>query len=129
MDTFLKRARKYAVTGLAGGLLVLGATAVKAETTVVVGYQRIVGPFVSAIADGSFDKAAKEIGYKIDWRQFSSAGDISTAFASGDVPVRSEEHTSELQSLMRTSYAVFCLKKNKKRPCSYVSTSRAIHII
>src|SRR3546814_10598191 len=27
---------------------------------------------------------------------------------------RSEEHTSELQSLMRTSYAVFCLKKNKK---------------
>src|SRR3546814_3537334 len=29
------------------------------------------------------------------------------------VPSRSEEHTSELQSLMRTSYAVFCLKNNK----------------
>src|SRR3546814_2220607 len=28
-------------------------------------------------------------------------------------PLRSEEHTSELQSLMRISYAVFCLKKNK----------------
>src|SRR3546814_3236748 len=28
---------------------------------------------------------------------------------------RSEEHTSELQSLMRTSYAVFCLKKKKAR--------------
>src|SRR3546814_4123401 len=28
---------------------------------------------------------------------------------------RSEEHTSELQSLMRISYAVFCLKKNKKK--------------
>src|SRR3546814_7314038 len=28
---------------------------------------------------------------------------------------RSEEHTSELQSLMRTSYAVFCLKKKKKQ--------------
>src|SRR3546814_9162669 len=28
--------------------------------------------------------------------------------------IRSEEHTSELQSLMRTSYAVFCLKKKKK---------------
>src|SRR3546814_4817231 len=27
------------------------------------------------------------------------------------IPPRSEEHTSELQSLMRTSYAVFCLKK------------------
>src|SRR3546814_2774420 len=29
--------------------------------------------------------------------------------------LRSEEHTSELQSLMRISYAVFCLKKKKKR--------------
>src|SRR3546814_6205764 len=34
-------------------------------------------------------------------------GDISEA-------TRSEEHTSELQSLMRISYAVFCLKKKKK---------------
>src|SRR3546814_4957184 len=31
-----------------------------------------------------------------------------------DGPVRSEEHTSELQSLMRISYAVFCLKKKKQ---------------
>src|SRR3546814_4678358 len=31
------------------------------------------------------------------------------------VEVRSEEHTSELQSLMRISYAVFCLKKKKTR--------------
>src|SRR3546814_5443007 len=30
-----------------------------------------------------------------------------------DAPTRSEEHTSELQSLMRISYAVFCLKKKK----------------
>src|SRR3546814_4496034 len=30
------------------------------------------------------------------------------------VQIRSEEHTSELQSLMRISYAVFCLKKKKK---------------
>src|SRR3546814_3270440 len=29
--------------------------------------------------------------------------------------VRSEEHTSELQSLMRTSYAVFCLKKKQSK--------------
>src|SRR3546814_6320951 len=33
--------------------------------------------------------------------------------AIGD-PARSEEHTSELQSLMRISYAVFCLKKKKQ---------------
>src|SRR3546814_6980872 len=33
----------------------------------------------------------------------------------GLVGERSEEHTSELQSLMRISYAVFCLKKKKKK--------------
>src|SRR3546814_6759670 len=33
--------------------------------------------------------------------------------ADAGVGVRSEEHTSELQSLMRISYAVFCLKKKK----------------
>src|SRR3546814_1023071 len=32
----------------------------------------------------------------------------------GDEAVRSEEHTSELQSLMRISYAVFCLKKKNQ---------------
>src|SRR3546814_9494333 len=32
----------------------------------------------------------------------------------GYASMRSEEHTSELQSLMRTSYAVFCLKKKKQ---------------
>src|SRR3546814_4461365 len=37
-----------------------------------------------------------------DYRQSGCAG-------------RSEEHTSELQSLMRISYAVFCLKKKKKK--------------
>src|SRR3546814_10284208 len=38
----------------------------------------------------------------------------ASANAPGDAPGgRSEEHTSELQSLMRISYAVFCLKKKK----------------
>src|SRR3546814_3384352 len=35
---------------------------------------------------------------------------------------RSEEHTSELQSLMRISYAVFCLKKKKRQHISTVHT-------
>src|SRR3546814_8148161 len=34
---------------------------------------------------------------------------------------RSEEHTSELQSLMRISYAVFCLKKKKKQHRTHIS--------
>src|SRR3546814_9294932 len=35
--------------------------------------------------------------------------------------VRSEEHTSELQSLMRISYAVFCLKKQKIKTISVIN--------
>src|SRR3546814_6117397 len=38
----------------------------------------------------------------------SVGGDHSITY-----PIRSEEHTSELQSLMRISYAVFCLKKKQ----------------
>src|SRR3546814_4132606 len=38
--------------------------------------------------------------------------------------VRSEEHTSELQSLMRISYAVFCLKKKNKKS----TTQHILHI-
>src|SRR3546814_7159834 len=36
----------------------------------------------------------------------------------GAIDVRSEEHTSELQSLMRISYAVFCLKKKQTKELS-----------
>src|SRR3546814_3186873 len=36
---------------------------------------------------------------------------------------RSEEHTSELQSLMRISYAVFCLKKKQKHYNTHITTS------
>src|SRR3546814_1042838 len=42
--------------------------------------------------------------------------------------MRSEEHTSELQSLMRISYAVFCLKKKKKLLHIYTETTHIINI-
>src|SRR3546814_3712322 len=43
-------------------------------------------------------------------------GDTSGKASSGSrTAARSEEHTSELQSLMRISYAVFCLKKKKRK--------------
>src|SRR3546814_1840041 len=49
----------------------------------------------------------------------NTSHDTSVMPAVGDLPTmkrpRSEEHTSELQSLMRISYAVFCLKKKKKK--------------
>src|SRR3546814_1319776 len=43
---------------------------------------------------------------------------------SGHTEGRSEEHTSELQSLMRISYAVFCLKKKKIRKEQITSDTR-----
>src|SRR3546814_3989864 len=47
---------------------------------------------------------------------FHRAGIMGIASIFGhQMLLRSEEHTSELQSLMRISYAVFCLKKKKKK--------------
>src|SRR3546814_1962244 len=44
--------------------------------------------------------------------------------ASSSREYRSEEHTSELQSLMRISYAVFCLKKKKPNDNMYTDTKQ-----
>src|SRR3546814_3685921 len=45
-------------------------------------------------------------------------GEIEQALG---IDERSEEHTSELQSLMRISYAVFCLKKKKKSRQNHIT--------
>src|SRR3546814_1278977 len=49
----------------------------------------------------------------------------------GNAAGRSEEHTSELQSLMRISYAVFCLKKKKKEQPSELQPqiAKSYHIL
>src|SRR3546814_6226711 len=53
-------------------------------------------------------------------------GDMGSFDASGFL-TRSEEHTSELQSLMRISYAVFCLKKKKtKKTTTRIQLSNTI---
>src|SRR3546814_5395572 len=64
------------------------------------------------------------------WREFAGA---SRRFVTASRPwigwrpsrgsMRSEEHTSELQSLMRISYAVFCLKKKKHQHTNTHNTS------
>src|SRR3546814_1828524 len=60
-------------------------------------------------------KIADDLG-KVNRPSASAPGLLAACSGQGKVlrlgrPVRSEEHTSELQSLMRISYAVFCLKK------------------
>src|SRR3546814_3395762 len=57
-------------------------------------------------------RAARSMGYEVVERL---AGGRAAVFTTGTLAFsRSEEHTSELQSLMRISYAVFCLKKKTK---------------
>src|SRR3546814_5868941 len=67
---------------------------------------------MSSIRSSSSDTTS----YRRSWAclLFGSRRMRLPAFSTVQVPVaRSEEHTSELQSLMRNSYAVFCLKKKK----------------
>src|SRR3546814_2423147 len=52
-------------------------------------------------------------------RPFVHRKEAADAVAGAMREIRSEEHTSELQSLMRISYAVFCLKKKKKTTYSH----------
>src|SRR3546814_7699132 len=51
------------------------------------------------------------------------------AVGQGSGEIRSEEHTSELQSLMRSSYAVFCLKKKNKHMTITNTTIRSIPLV
>src|SRR3546814_6467114 len=60
--------------------------------------------------------------------RFGSSTHLLTSSKATPDPVRSEEHTSELQSLMRISYAVFCLKKKKKQQQQHkINTTRLKH--
>src|SRR3546814_9214930 len=68
------------------------------------------------IGDPAFDRIVKPLhsdGHTRS-RDRPSVAVLRTA-TDNPASVRSEEHTSELQSLMRISYAVFCLKKKKRK--------------
>src|SRR3546814_5184305 len=71
-----------------------------------------------ALADVEFEPRAGEV--EVARRGLEGAEGVQGEMGA----VRSEEHTSELQSLMRISYAVFCLKKKKKK-----TTAKDIEII
>src|SRR3546814_9519811 len=61
---------------------------------------------------------------------FGSAAGLQKALIermAGAITSRSEEHTSELQSLMRTSYAVFCLNKKHITTINYNGTKNDTH--
>src|SRR3546814_4744735 len=77
--------------------------------------------FLDRVRSGDLGSLPVIVGLVTIWTVFTS---LNPVFLSSNnlvnllfdcSTVRSEEHTSELQSLMRISYAVFCLKKKKKK--------------
>src|SRR3546814_5018670 len=67
----------------------------------------------SDIAKAQKDSAATILAHALMGMSLHLGGDLRAARVELESALRSEEHTSELQSLMRISYAVFCLKKKK----------------
>src|SRR3546814_8084237 len=62
---------------------------------------------------GTMLAGARGFDPRVDGQKVGLLGDLGDG--GDDLADRSEEHTSELQSLMRISYAVFCLKKTTKQ--------------
>src|SRR3546814_1885596 len=83
----------------------------------------LVGVAALVLAGSGLPEALGRRPIGLDLGHWESLRNLVTGLGGGDIligastlsvlPVRSEEHTSELQSLMRNSYAVFCLKKKK----------------
>src|SRR3546814_9218008 len=71
------------------------------------GSDRMRRKWLSPAKSASSDTAAL-------WRSSDLGVTMTSGFLNGR-SIRSEEHTSELQSLMRISYAVFCLQKKKNK--------------
>src|SRR3546814_10692064 len=55
------------------------------------------------------------------WKKPATPVGMNIITSTNRMPWRSEEHTSELQSLMRISYAVFCLKKKQYNTRQYIN--------
>src|SRR3546814_9407828 len=95
------------------------SAAVQGETQHRHQFERCEGP-PTAVAAGSAGEGAFARGPADEDSRQEAADDRAEQGAQcpgdhRDLDHRSEEHTSELQSLMRISYAVFCLKKKKTK--------------
>src|SRR3546814_5475144 len=81
-------------------------------------------PLLRDVAAGIPDKGYMErLRQAYPMKRFGDPAELArvVAFLASDGEERSEEHTSELQSLMRISYAVFCLKKKKIQRTEHIA--------
>src|SRR3546814_10280622 len=96
------------------------------------------GPAMGQPLGATQDSVALSLGSTVDFPDLLWPDPVDPSFLQpgghgrGGVPhglkrrqIRSEEHTSELQSLMRISYAVFCLKKKNNRKHMNISSTRS----
>src|SRR3546814_2015015 len=96
-------ALKIIVTGSAGSVIRKAAASIMKPPPRVPYHIRVSTQYLNALALGIYNLSVK------NQKIFTASALFSYVSEN-----RSEEHTSELQSLMRISYAVFCLKKKTK---------------
>src|SRR3546814_3448766 len=70
--------------------------------------------YIASLYQKGVDAIAKKVGEEAAETIIAAKNNDDGEFVHELADLRSEEHTSELQSLMRISYAVFCLKKKNK---------------
>src|SRR3546814_5447621 len=101
MDRVLDLAHRLARLGALGG----GALTILAA--IVIGVDVVLRKTLALSVGGASELSGYVLAIGSSW------GFALALLDRAHIRIRSEEHTSELQSLMRISYAVFCLKKKK----------------
>src|SRR3546814_9947616 len=109
INAFYQKVKKGAIPGV--DFLSIACYDTKDKVTDYLAVNDFVLP--ALISDGKVQKAYKIKGYPTKVL-ISPTGKMMILDFGSRWETRSEEQTSELQSLMRISYAVFCLKKNNK---------------
>src|SRR3546814_9798798 len=90
----------------------------KSSSSGVSSFQALAVSLAGRVGTGNIAGVATAIAFggpgAVFWMWAMAFFGASTSYIECTLAQRSEEHTSELQSLMRISYAVFCLKKKTK---------------
>src|SRR3546814_1008179 len=103
-------------------ILLVGSVPLRDEQEVFSAVSGTLGDHIRAIPDG-------ETGERTNWINWQKSDmDQAPMLEKRQHVERSEEHTSDLQSLMRTSYAGFCLKKKNNTQDEVRTTKQQTHV-